>query len=239
VRQIAGIRAVAELPVARVESQDDLRRDGARIEKLVLTREGDVPLPALRFRPEKPSGRACLYVHGRGKQIDAAPGGPIAQLVSQGVDVLAVDLRGFGETSMNAWRVKPAEVAGDNGAEFYIAYMMGRSFVGLRAEDILVAARAFAGMIGGTPTALELVAVEDATIPALHAAAVAPKLFTGVRVNRAIDSWQRVIDASVPRRQLEAAVHGVLRTYDLPDLVALAGRVERLEPVDAAGKRLH
>jgi dienelactone hydrolase len=239
VRQTAGIRAVAELPAARVEPQGDLRRAGGRIEKLVLTREGDVPLPALRFRPEKPSGRACLYVHGRGKQIDAAPGGPIARLVAEGVDVLAVDLRGFGETSMNAWRVKPAEIAGDNGAEFYIAYMMGRSFVGLRAEDILVAARAFAGMIGATPAQLELVAVEDATIPALHAVAVAPAQFTSVRVSRAIDSWQRVIDASVPRHQLEATVHGVLRTYDLPDLVALAGRVQQLEPVDAAGTRLN
>ncbi len=238
VRQIAGIRTVAELPVARVESKGELRRAEGRIEKLVLTREGETPLPALRFRPEKPSGRACLYVHGRGKQFDAAPGGPIARLVAEGVDVLAVDLRGFGETSMNAWRVRTAEVAGDNGAEFYIAYMMGRSFVGLRAEDILVAARAFAGMIGATPTKLELVAVEDATIPALHAAAVAPAQFASVRVIRAIDSWQRVIDASVPRRQLEAAVHGALRTYDLPDLIALADHVQQLEPVDAAGKRL-
>jgi dienelactone hydrolase len=238
VRQTAGIRALAELPAVRVESQGHLPRAGSRIEKLVLTRGADVPLPALRFRPEKSSGRACLYVHGRGKQIDAAPGGPIAQLVAEGVDVLAVDVRGFGETSMNGWRVRPAEIAGDNGAEFYIAYMMGRSFVGLRAEDILVAARAFAGMIGATPTKLELVAVEDATIPALHAAAVEPAQFASVRLSRAIDSWQRVIDASVPRRQLEAAVHGVLRTYDLPDLVALAGRVQLLEPVDAAGTRL-
>jgi hypothetical protein len=33
-------------------------------------------------------------------------------------------------------------------------------------------------------------------------------------------------------------VHGALRAYDLPDLVALAGRVQRLDSVDGAGVRL-
>lgn len=239
VRRTAGIRTLATLPAARFEPRGGSRRAELQIEKLLLAREGEVPLPALRFRPEKPSGRACLYVHGRGKHIDAAPGGPIARLVAEGVDVLAVDLRGFGETAMNGWRTKPVEVAGDNGAEFYVAYLLGQSLVGLRAEDILVAARAFAVLAGTKAEAIELIAVEDAAIPALHAAAVAPAPFSAVRVHRAIDSWQRVLDVAVPRRQLEATVHGVLRAYDLPDLVALSGRVQQLEPVDAAGTRLN
>jgi len=238
VREVASIRPLAELPSARIESRGETTRPGCRIEKLMLARDGDVPLPALRFRPEKPSGRACLYVHGRGKAIDAAPDGPIARLVAGGVDVLAIDVRGCGETSMHGWRVKPPEIVGDNGAEFYIAYMMGRSLVGMRAEDILVAARAFADLIGTTLGRLDLVGVEDAAIPALHAAAVAPTPFANVRISRAIDSWQRVLEAPVPRRQLEATVHGALRVYDLPDLVALAGRVEIVEPVDAAGARI-
>ena len=153
--------------------------------------------------------------------------------------MLAVDLRGFGETSMNAWRVKPAEIAGDNGAEFYITYMMGRSLAGSRAEDILAAAKAFAGMFGAAPSGIDLVALEDAAVPALHAAAVEPTQFSTVSTSRAIDSWQRVIEATVPRRQLEAAIHGVLHVYDLPDLVALAGRVKRLEAVDGSGARVN
>ena len=238
VRRIAGIRLPEEMPEARVEPKGEVSHSDGRVEKFVLTRESDVPLPALRFRPEKPVGRACLYVHGQGKNVDAGPGGPIARLVAEGVDVLAVDLRGFGETAMGAWRTSPATVAGDNGAEFFVAYLLGRSLVGLRAEDILVAARAFAGMASTTPAAVELVAVGDAAIPALHAAAVAPAQFSRVQVSRAIDSWQRVLDTQVPRRQLEATVHGALRTYDLPDLVALAGRVQRLEPVDGTGARI-
>ena len=232
VRQVAGIRKGDALAPLQIESKGTFERSGIRIERLVFKREGDVPLPALRFIPENPSGRICLYVHGGGKQADAGDGGPISRLVSAGTEVLAVDLRGFGETGMGAWRTKPATVAGDNGAEFLLAYMKGKSFVGLRAEDILSVANAWRMRPEGPSGPVDLVAIEDATIPALHAAAVEPTAFSSVRLHRAIDSWQRVVAARIPHRQLESTIHGVLRTYDLPDLVSLAGHVEYIDPVD-------
>ena len=261
VRRTAGIRKPGTLPAARVEPRGELRLGGLRVEKLVLARDGDVPLPALRFRPVvastedttrsginagtppfgrpvRPANRAALYIHGRGKHIDAAPGGPIAALVAEGVDVLAVDLRGFGETAMDGWRTSPVEVAGPNGAEFHVAYMLGRSLVGLRAEDVLAAARAYSRLPEAVAHAPELIAVEEAGIPALHAAAVDPKAFSSVRLIRTLDSWQRVFEPVVPERQLESVVHGVLKAYDLPDLLPLAGHVSVLDPVTAAGHPL-
>ncbi len=237
VRRVAGIRDVATLPSLRAEITGEVARPDGRIEKIVLSRTGDVPLPALRFHPARPTGRACLYLHGRGKHIDAAPGGPIATLVAEGVDVLAVDLRGFGETAMDSWRTRPVTVAGDNGAEYHLAFLLGRSLVGYRAEDILAARAAYATLLG-RPAAIELIALDDATIPALHAAAVAPALFSTVRLVRTLDSWERVVEATVPLRQLEHTVHGALRTYDLPELRALAGRVELIDPIDATGRPL-
>jgi hypothetical protein len=69
------------------------------------------------------------YLHGRGKHIDSEPGGAIERLVRDGMEILAVDLRGFGETAMHPWRTRPAEVAGNNGAEFFVAYMLGSLFL--------------------------------------------------------------------------------------------------------------
>ena len=83
-----------------------------------------------------------------------------------------------------------------------------------------------------------MIAAGDAAIPALHAAALEPQRFSRVRLIRTIDSWARVIATEVPRRQLENAVHGVLRTYDPMDLTALAGRVAMEKLVDAAGAPL-
>ncbi len=235
VREVAGIPALEEIKPARVESHGRIRRDGIVIEKLALVASGNVALPALRFRPAQPSGRAVLYIDARGKAADAAPGGAISELVAGGAEVLAVDLRGYGELAMDGWRSRPVLVTGVNGAEAYLAYMLGRSLVGLRAEDILIAARAFARMTGGAP---ELVAIEDAGIPALHAAAVAPGSFASARVIRTLDSWERVFEPVIPENMLESTIHGVLRHYDLPDLARLAGHVEASNPRASAGRPL-
>jgi len=238
IREVANIRNVDTLPPLRAESRGSLKRPGMTIERLIFSRDGDVPLPALRFTPAQPAARACLYVHGAGKQADAGEDGPIAKLVADGTEVLAVDLRGFGETSMKAWRRGPAAVAGDNGAEYLVAYMMGRSLLGMRAEDILGVVKAWKAMPGGPAASIEMIALEDAAVPALNAAAAYPASFSSVRLVRSIESWESVIDATVPHRQLESAIHGVLRTYDLTDLVPLAGRVKYVDPVDGAGRPL-
>lgn len=83
----------------------------------------------------------------------------------------------------------------------------------------------------------ELIGVEEAGIPALHAAAVEPHAFSSVRLVRTLDSWQRVFESTVPARQLESVVHGVLKVYDLPDLLPLAGHVSVADPVAVAGRR--
>jgi hypothetical protein len=238
VRKTAGIDIDPSRDRPAPQSKGFLERDGYRIEKLVLAPEPGIVLPMLRFVPEKPASRACLYLHGRGKHVDAAPGGAIERLVRDGAEVLAVDLRGCGETEMFPWRTGPAEVTGNNGTEFFVAYMLGESLVGMRAADTLAAAQFLAQREDGARRKLELIALDEAAIPALHAAAVEPALFSRVQLIRSIDSWQRVIDVEVSRRQLENVVHGALRHYDLADLVHLAGqdKVEFLEPIDATGE---
>src|SRR5262249_18588621 len=98
VRRLAGVRRLADLPPPKATPAGLVERKGYRVEKLVLESEPGVLLPALLFEPEKPAGRRCLYLHGQGKHVDAAPGGPIEKLVKDGAVVLAVDLRGVGET---------------------------------------------------------------------------------------------------------------------------------------------
>ena len=140
--RLAGIRRLEELPEPEVERLETIERPGYRIEKLVLKPEEGIVLPALRFVPEKPkTGPAVLYVHEQGKAADAAPGGPIERLVLEGSQVLAVDLRGTGQT-------RPA---GSEWKDVYTAYLLGRSYVGLQAEDMLLAARYLKKQVSRTP----------------------------------------------------------------------------------------
>ena len=117
-----------------------------RIEKLVLEPEPGIQLPALLFSPPKPDAEAVLYLHGQGKQADAAEGGPIEQLVAKGHIVLAVDLRGMGETE-NRGKKWYGATFGPAAGEYFLAYLLGKSLVGLvdrGRADVRAISREFA-----------------------------------------------------------------------------------------------
>jgi hypothetical protein len=80
------------------------------------------------------------------------------------------------------------------------------------------------------------VAVGNIGVPALHAAALEPQLFSSVRIVRALGEWANVIECRIHEDQLVNAVHGALAVYDLPDLVDLIGsKVTIEERLDALG----
>lgn len=241
VRRVTGIRPLADLPEVSAEKVGELARDGYRIEKLLLRPEPGVVLPALAFVPQKPDGDAYLYLHGEGKQHDAAPDGPIEKLVRAGHMVLAVDLRGQGETAMNNMGFKhgwdPLIRAGWRDVCF--AYMLGRPFLSMRAEDAAALGRFLAGFeSSASPRRVHLVAVGQAGPAALHAAALQPDVFASLTLKHCLRAWADVVAEPLAHGQLNNAVHGVLRVYDLPDLLGTlpAEKVTVVEPVDAQGK---
>ncbi len=79
-----------------------------------------------------------LWVDGVGKDsvLDAAE--RVDGWLGQGLAVCAVALRGYGETATRPRRYQAVtEAMGPNRAEAFIAYMLGRSLMGLRAADLL------------------------------------------------------------------------------------------------------
>ena len=249
VRQLAGIRSLHELERVDVSIHQISSEDfgDATLERLILVPQDGIFLPALRFVPEEPAEHFSLYVDGDGKGAGVDPDGPIGELIEQGHTVLAVDLRGYGETQTDPWRYQQiADSLGPNSAEFFVAYMLGHSLVGMRAEDVLTAWRVLeysAEQAGSLEDArFHLVGVGHAGVPALHAAALEPELFGSVELRQALDSWGNVVrtDELLDGWQLENTVHGALRYYDLPDLRRLLG-VDRLTvhaPRDAANHPL-
>jgi hypothetical protein len=234
VRRLTGIRKLAELPKPRVETLDTLTRTGYRIEKLVITPEEGIALPALWFLPEKPqSGRVVLYLHQQGKAFDAAPGGPIERRVLAGETVLAVDVRGAGQTKSTSCGWNPPEVNDE-----FVAYMLGRCYLGMRAEDVLTCARYAAERVAGSRgQAVSLVAIGKVGVSALHAAALEPSLFERVTLSRTLVSWSNVIHNRLNRAVEVNLAHGVLLHYDLPNLAATLGSKLTIEqPVDPQGR---
>ncbi len=226
VRELAGIRKLDELPKPNVKTLGKIERDGCTIHKLLLIPEPDVYLAGLLLTPKDGATKApVLYVHEAGKAVDAGADGPIAKLVKAGRTVLAIDLRGQGKTTLKNWR------------QMNTVYLLGGSFMGLRAEDVLVAARWLAERTGKQSGSVNLVAIGDVGVPALHAAALESQLFGKVKLTRTLVSWSNAVTTWPTKNQWPNVVHAALTVYDLPDLVGVLGdRVTIDSPVDAKGE---
>jgi len=233
VRRLAGIRPLKKKP--QVRSVGTIQRQGCRIEKLLIERKDEVPVPALLFVPKPHRGKlpAVLYVDGRGKARDARPGGPVERLVKAGHMVLSIDARGFGETAP----ARPRRYWHNEYPIAYLAVHIGRPLLGQRVEDTLAALAVLAGRPEADAAKLSIVGVERGGPVALHAALLDERL-REVTIERSIESWMDVVATPQCRNQLNQIVPGALRCYDLPDLVrALAPRpVHIRQPVDPTGK---
>lgn len=229
VRALAGVRPLAELPEPVIEQTGVVALFGRAGKKLILKPEDGILLPALYF----PGNRgATLLVRENGFGKAAATGGVLETLLKSGASVLAVDLRGTGETKQTKQDKFGAEFSSD-WEDYFAAYALGKSYVGMRAEDLLVCAR-WLGAETGAPITLH--AIGNVGVPALHAAALEPNLFAAIRVVRTLESWASVVHTWPTDNQLINTVHAALTVYDLPDLAAELGDKLTLEqPLNTLG----
>ncbi len=216
-----------------------ITRSGYGIEKLIYETEPGITVPALLFVPDTGASRkpAILYVHGRGKSA-AAP--DAAQLVAAGFVVLAIDQRGAGETAFST---------PDLGSDFprwfgdyasaMRALLIGRTLVGMRAADIVRAADLLAADPRVAADRIYGFGRDAGAVPLLHAAAFDPRI-KKLALEGMLLSYESVVNNRIHRNVFENVIPGVLRHYDLPDLVAaVAPRpVEIVNAVDPLGQRV-
>ena len=229
---LAEVRRLIALPErpakATKRSVGKVAREGYMIEKLVIERDRDVSIPALLFVPQDTEGPlpATLYVDGRGKAADAAPGDRIEQLVRGGRVVLSIDVRGWGETSDDQTRV-PRKFHNTEHRLVTIALHVGRPLLGQRVEDVLAAFDLLTCDEHVDAGAVELVGIGAAAPVVLHAGALDSRV-SGVTLRGGIRSWADDVVAKPLQRDLEeCVVPSALLSYDLPDLAAtLKGKLK-------------
>ncbi|MFN0084635.1 MAG: acetylxylan esterase [Blastocatellia bacterium] len=240
VRQTSRIDAPTGAVSAR--AYGEIARSGYRIQKLVYESEPGIAAPALLFLPDPPEARrpAILYVHGRGKSAEAGPGQEIEQLIKAGFVVLAIDLRGVGETQLQANK---------QGTEFYryfgdydtamTALLIDRPLVGMRALDVRRAIDLLAARAEVDGARIYGFGKEAGAVPLLYAAVFDDRI-KKIALEEMLVSYQTVINSRIHRHVFEHVVPGALKAYDLPALVAaLAPRPTWVvNAVDALGHQI-
>ena len=215
-RNIVGVRKLDDIPALREVRNEETniaeKLDAvASVEQFVFfAEEGKILLPSIRFAPKDASVGTVVYLNGSGKASDL---NRINELAKESKTVVAVDLRGLGQTQGIGAKYFDHALFGTDGLDFYHAYLLGKSYVGMRTEDLLAVARHI-----GKP--VELVASgETVGLVALHAAVLEPTLFSGIKLDKPIRSWYEVVKDGVVPYPITNLVHGALLEYDVPDLL--------------------
>ena len=209
VRRLAGIRPLGDIKVAAVEIARQ-ETDGLTVVKTAFQFEGGLLVPTVTLAPQGATKPPVLLVGdaGRGAFL-----GCVEELLAQGTPVMVADLIGAGEIGTAKHVFYKAPNADEEIAVLY--YMLGKSLVGVRAEELLVLARHLKGAFGKAPI---LEASGRMAIPAAHARAVAPELVAGVEVSNAPASWTEVVEQSLIYPYANA-INGALLHYDWVDLL--------------------
>ena len=209
VRRVAGIRPPDEVKAAVVELSRQ-ETGGLTVVKTAFQFEGGLLVPAVTFVPQG-AAKAPVLLSG-----DAGRGallGRVEALLAQGTPVMVADLIGAGE--IGAVKHRFYKAANDDEEIAVLYYMLGKSLVGVRAEELLALARYLKGVFGAAP---RVVACGRMAIPAAHAFAAARELVAGVETVDPPASWTEVVEQSLIYPYANA-VNGALLHYDWTDLL--------------------
>lgn len=242
VRERIGVRPMAQIPEPEVVTLTvgmDLAKSGlsekwndiATVTKIVFKFEDEkVVLPALLLEPKIATEKSgvVIYLNDAGKTADIAK---LEEFVNAGKTVLAVDLRGLGETQAVGPTYFHHDQYGTDGTDFYLAYLLGKSYVGMRTEDLLMFGRF--SMKGEDAAQVSIYADgEVVSVVAAHAAFIRPAIFSGVEYKTVPKSWSRVVLEGTAPYPITNIVHGALEDYDVTNLLP-----PELQPQDRRGRR--
>jgi len=197
--------------------------------------EAGITVHGLYLVPEKVERKPLVVlVHGDG---NAAVSDEAEKRSRAGERVLALDLRGLGKTSPAMGR--GTGFFGSDYTEAWLSLHLSRPLLGQRTFDLLAV---LAAVAKDHPDGFHLVGDGVAAPVALHAAALDERV-KSLELRNAVASWLDVVKTPLAKDQLTNVVPGVLRSYDLPDLVkVIAPRPvvfrHAAEPADEAKKEL-
>ena len=217
VRQTAVIRPLEEIPCP------ELCAVPGRTEMTVLKTGSGIGIPICRQAAGNGSGTVKLIVTETGNQSAEVSRIAGETAGNRGDSVWSVEPRGWGESRAEGTSYYNKGVFGPDGTIWYLAYLLGETYVGSRAEDIIAAAR---WLQENEKCQIELTADSpSAALAALHAAAAAPELFGGISLGADIlpRSWADYVDSAPEPFPLQNVIHGVLRVYDVEDLIHFTG----------------
>jgi hypothetical protein len=181
--------------------------------------------------PEKvgTSAKVILTLNEYGKDALLNDETTVGNFVNQGDILVVADLRGYGET---------ADPASLNDTKYWnreyrnamISLHIGKSIVGQRVTDILSLVDFVKGDEQFTAMPLHLFADGSYGPVAVHATYLEPRI-SKTEIVRSVKSYEEYLKNPLQRDVYTNVLYGVLKYYDLKDLIGLSGK-GRIQYID-------
>ena len=218
VAELLRLRVPAAAP--RVRRAGVMTRSALTIERLAIESEPGILVPALRFRPAAGKSSPCVVVlaSDEGKSRVGRPRGLAESLARRGIEVLAVDIRGIGET-----RSKSRGWGDGSYMEHDLAYtswMIDRPLMGGWTLDLISACRvAQGGRVRGRRVILAADGVRCATA-AVFAGALS-EVPAAVVAAGALASFRDVVATEIWDVPVAVFIPGVIGAFNIGDIAGL------------------
>jgi pimeloyl-ACP methyl ester carboxylesterase len=224
-------------------------REGYRIEKIQFLSEPGIYIPAWAYVPDGKTGvlPTILYINDEGMEADGmedegeeASGlthGVLDTLVREGNLVVAVDVRGIGETQP----LHSASSCNEFGQLFdletgmaYMAWSMDQSLLGMRVQDVVRSVDYVTSRQDADVEHLHVIGKGMGGVWCLYAAALDPRVRSLISVQSLL-SYRSLTQVDRYRYGADDFVPDVLLHFDLPQVAAaMVGRpLTLIQPKDA------
>ena len=210
VASLAGIRLLGR-PVGQAHALGEEKVADVMVERISFFTPDGAQIPAALLVPASAKSSPVL-ICGDGQRtarLELA-----RRALAAGSPVLLPDLCGWGE--LGRFRRKFSAQAVPDETLAMTWYPLGRTLVGIRAENLLDCAAYLARRFVSKP---RLEACGRAAIPAAHARFVSPESFAGPpAIHDPPPSWSEEVRTGA-KANFADSVHGALAVYDWPDLI--------------------
>ncbi|WP_205500023.1 alpha/beta hydrolase family protein [Rufibacter psychrotolerans] len=230
VREVIGLQ-LNSTPVF-TEVTDASLGKGYRLEKRVLMRTGELPVPAMVYTPTGKGKPSRIRVHltdkEKGKESLAKNDSLIQKEMAAGTILVFADLRGVGETKDDP-KLNDAKYWSSEYRNAVLSLHLKRPLLGQRVQDVVTLLDYLKAQQGWENLPVHLEA-EGVYGPVVTHAAFLDERITQATIGNAITTYEAYLRNPLQKDMYSNVVQGILQYYDLPDLVKQsAGRIKQTQ----------
>jgi len=220
--RIAGLLSVRDLDHSvDVEHVGEVETAGCLWHKVVLRKRDEVPLPLVYSIPVVNPKKLVVWFPSFGKCEFVDSTSLVQRYLEEGDALLVCDLRGMGESG-DANEFNDPKYYNNEYRNAMLALHIGESLVGERMKDVLTVLDFVANDKLFQNLSIEMDASGAASLPALHAL-LFDTTVTELNLHGALRSFKTILQFPAGLNWYSDVVPDVLRFYDIPDIVQLAG----------------